>query len=255
MLKTERRQTWVSIHSYYLEFAYQSYRACTQAPISGLVRPAVEAIRYAYDCIEASTEFIYHMGRLQQLPHSIQSNWLSRHIQRKWTGLTLVDRISLLSYGWRNDEFWSTTEQHQLFEALKRVRDGLTHPIPFGTVLEYEILEREQQADRTTYTRARPLSDPKHIGSDKMRFDVGPDAGFAANPFELSTADAERALEILLLHLIRFEEIFFGRATTWFSIYDSEDREIRSARDLLSGLHRRYESVWSPRQKLASGGV
>jgi len=126
-----------------MDFAISSFRECEKGqnkPSFGamLDRNIIDTIRYSYDCLEASIEFVFHMGGLRQLPIKTQENWLSRYLKRKWRELNISDRTGMLSYAWTGQNFWLTDNQHQLFEDLKRVRDGLTHPVPFGTELEEE---------------------------------------------------------------------------------------------------------------------
>src|SRR5262249_13210469 len=138
-----------------------------------LDRNIIDTIRYSYDCLEASIEFVYHMGELKQLPVNMQDNWLSRrYLKGKWNSLSLSDRIGILSYAWTGENFWRTESQRQLFDDLKKVRDGLTHPVPFGTELEEEILLEQEIENGAFLTKAQPLGEPKQIGSDSMKFNT-----------------------------------------------------------------------------------
>jgi hypothetical protein len=198
---------WESIHTDYLEFAVLSLQACQESISESnlgvcLNRNVIDTIRYSYDCLEASVEFIYHMGLLKQLPIAIQDTWLSRNLQRKWNNLSLGDRIGMLIYAGVGQTIWRSDNQYKLFEELKRVRDGLTHPVPFGTELEKEILLQQELEDGIVFTKSRPIGEPKQIGSAIMNFSSkAAVADFNRNPRLLGNADAEKALEILLCHL------------------------------------------------------
>src|SRR5215471_14495866 len=144
MVDRRKDRTWQSIHIDYIAFAVLSWRASKQGQSehsSGvyLNRNVIDTIRYSYDCLEASVEFIYHMGLLKQLAVDIQENWLVSNLNRKWNNLSLSDRIGMLTYSWLDRPFWQSDSEYKLFEDLKKVRDGLTHPVPFGTELEMEV--------------------------------------------------------------------------------------------------------------------
>jgi hypothetical protein len=250
MANTSKEKSWRSIHSDYLHFAVLSFRACCEEPSPPaqdicLDRHAVETIRYAYDCLEAVVEFIRHMGLLKQLPVEIQENWFSRYLERNWEQLNLSDRIGILAYAWSSQRFWQTEKQLQLFEDLKKVREGLTQPIPFGAEIEQEIIARRELNARRIRSQSqlaggsRPArSERQFLGSRKAVAD------FKQNPVLLGKADAEQALEILLCHLVRFEEIYFGECTRWFSFYEREKQALVSPKDLLKTLNRRFKAIW-----------
>jgi hypothetical protein len=243
-------RTWQSIHVDYIDFAVSSFRECEKGqkkPSIGAIldRNIIDTIRYSYDCLEASIEFVFHMGELKQLPIKIQGNWLTRYLKRKWRELNINDRIGMLSYAWVGQSFWQTDNQRQLFEDLKRVRDGLTHPVPFGTELEEEILLSQEVGSSAYLTKAQPCGEPKQIGSDIMNFSKEKAiAGFNQNPFLLEKADAEIALEIMLCHLCRIQRIFFQRTVTWFSVYDKQANKTLTIDVFLSTITRRFESIW-----------
>src|SRR5687767_9320697 len=136
MEKKVEAQPWRTIHLNYLEFAVLSFRACGEETVpsgTGLNRPVVDTIRYAYDGLEASTEFVRHMGLLKELPGPLQENWLSRYLDHNWEQLSLSDRIGVLAYAWLGQRFWQTEKQFQLLEDLKQVRETLARPLPLGT--------------------------------------------------------------------------------------------------------------------------
>ena len=251
MAERVKDHIWQSIHTDYLEFAILSCQSCQESPSElnpgvHIKRNITNIIRYSYDCLEASIEFVYHMGRLEQLPIAIQDNWLSRTLQRKWNNLSLSDRIGMLSYAWTGQTFWRSDNQYKLFEELKKVRDGLTHPVPFGTELEKEILLRQRSENGTVLTESLAIGEPKQIGSANMNFSPKEAvAGFNQNPSLLGNEDAERALEIMLCHLSKLENTFFGRVTTWFAFYERKSKGLLSTKDLLSRINRRFESIWA----------
>lgn len=248
---TER--AWQSVHSDYLRFAMLSVRACEEGENASTTsvyvnRHVIEAIRYSYDCLEASVEFVFHMGRLNQLPIRLSENWLSRHMSRKWRSLSLSDRLGMLAFAWTGESFWQTGHQFQLFEDLKRVRDGLTHPRPFGTEREFEIITHEETADGIIYTVRRPVGEGKEIDPDWLVHGSRAVAQFESSPDKLERKDAEQALEILLRHLIRLEEIFFQRRTTWFGFYDDSVDCLLSTEELLETINCRFEQAWQAEQ-------
>jgi len=135
--------------------------------------------------------------------------------------------------------------QAKLFEELKKMRDGLTHPVPFGTEIEKEILLRQRLENGTVLTESIAIGDTKQIGSANMNFSPKEAvAGFNQNPSLLGNEDAERTLEIMLCHLSRLEEIFFRRVTTWFAFYERKSNGLLSTKDLLNKIHRRFENIW-----------
>src|SRR5688500_17663636 len=97
---TEER--WESLHQAYIQFAFspmQDYRrdGAHSSHIGFADRRAIETIRYSYDALAASVEFIFHCGEKNQLRIPIKNNWLARHLRRKWKELALADKIGLLS--------------------------------------------------------------------------------------------------------------------------------------------------------------
>jgi len=251
MAERAKERTWRSVHEDYIKFAVLSYRASRRATSdpnlsSYLNRNVIDTIRYSYDCLEASVEFIHQMGLLKQLPVDVPDNWLARYLHRRWDGLSLSDRIGMLTCAWLRAEFWQSHGAYQLFAELRRVRDGLTHPVPFGTELEREILRRQEFQDGSVFTESRPIGESTQIGKRKM--DFGSKTGvaqFSRNPCLLGADDAERALEIMLRHLSRFERLFYGRTSTAFAFFDAETGGLRSPDDLLGAIGCRFESAWS----------
>lgn len=251
MNAVEKTQSWRSIHTDYLGFAVSAYRDCQEKALAktadmNLHHHAIDTIRYSYDCFESSVEFVYHMGRLKQLRISVPSNWLTRYIERNWKNLSLSDRIGFLAYVWADKQFWLTESQISLFQEWKKVRDGLTHPVPFGTELEQEILMRQELEDGSTLTQSRLVSLPKQISGDSMTFSSHKAiAQFSRDPSSLGKEDAAKALEILLHHLVKLEDMFFGGRSTWFSFYESTTNSISTTTDLLKMMICRFDKVWS----------
>lgn len=246
-----KKHIWQSIHSAYLRFAVFSVRACDQSETdpSNYVyvnRHAIEAIRYSYDCLEASVEFVFHIGCLNQLPVTINDNWLSGHVGRKWRSLSLGDRLGMLTFAWTGKSFWQTKHQYQLFEDLKKVRDGLTHPIPFGTEIETEIITQEKTPNGV-YTESRQIGEGKQLKPDWLVYQRRAVAQFGVSAGSLERKDAEQALEILLRHLVRLEDIFFERRTTWFGFYDDSTSRLLSTEDLIKTINCRFDQVWQSR--------
>ena len=125
MSQTITEHTWRSLHNDYLRFAILSLRACDQSHSEPSYlyadRHVIDTIRYSYDCLEASIEFIYFLGEQKQLPIIIQDNWLSRSLKRKWSNLSLSDRLGMLTFAWTGHAFWENDTQFQLFADLKKV--------------------------------------------------------------------------------------------------------------------------------------
>ena len=249
-MSIEKTQSWRSIHTDYLGFAVSAYRIRQEkpsTPIAGinLHRHAIDTIRYSYDCFEASAEFVYHMGHLKQLHISVPSNWLTRYIERNWRNLSLSDRIGILTYTWTDKQFWLTEDQYCLFQEWKRVRDGLTHPVPFGTELEKEILLRQELEDGSTMTQSRLISPHRQVGADSMMFSSQRSiAHFSQDPSSLGEEDAAKALEILLHHLVRLDDIFFSGRSTSFTFYESATNSISTSKDLLGMMSCKFSEIW-----------
>lgn len=230
-------QSFRSIHTAYLRFAILSLRACDQSRhelrTTYINRNAIEAIRYSYDCLEASAEFIFLLGQQKQLPIEISENWLSRSLHRKWANLSLSDKFGMLAFAWTGQAFWQHDAQYQLFTDLKKVRDGLTHPVPFGTEIEFEILSDEETAKDQVYGVQKPTGKFKYTKPDWLTNTKNAVATFAQSTDELEKRDAEQAVEIMLRHAIRIEDIFFTRRTTWFAFYELSEDQIYTTEELL----------------------
>jgi hypothetical protein len=250
MTTTEKLQSWRSIHTDYLSFAVISYLASHEespSPAAGahIDRNVFDTIRYSFDCLEASIEYVYSMGRLRQLPVSIPINWLTRYAERAWRNLSLSDRIGILAYAWTHTAFWENERQFRLFTEWKKVRDGLTHPIPFGTEIEREIIKREEVEDGAILTMSRFVGDERQIGPEAMSFTSQASlAHFSENPTSLATGDAAKALELLLRHLIRLESLFFNARITSFTYSEFPSKTLLSPHDLLAQLPPVFNEVW-----------
>lgn len=250
MSTTEIMQRWRSVHSDYLQFAILAFRACrdkTATPIAPihLDRDVVDSIRYSYDCFESAVEFVYHMGQLKQLDVSVPENWLTRYIGRNWGNLSLSDRAGILVHAWVGQNFWQTDDQIKVFEEWKRVRDALTHPVPFGTEMEREIISRKEREDGSTLTLAQSSKETKQVGKKTMVFSSrNPIADFAQYPSLLGRIDAEKSLEISLRLLGRLESSFFSRPTTWFCFYEQETNSVVGPEGLLKTLDCKFGQIW-----------
>lgn len=126
-----------------------------------------------------------------------------------------------------------------LFEDLKKLRDGLTHPRPVAMERRQEVLEqREEEGGALTVSRL--LEEKLTEGFVKMNGI----ASFTEDPTRLSAEDAEQAFEIALLHLVRFEAIAGETHSGWFDVYDEETNTIRTPEDLLRVISRRFGDLW-----------
>jgi hypothetical protein len=148
MKKAKELIVTCTFHQHYLQYAFDSLMKLKNE-IN--LRNIIEVIRYSYDCLEATAEFIFDSGINKQFTFKLPDNWLAKYIERKWNDLKLSDRLALLSYSWKNEEFWKTKEQFQLFVDLKKMRDGLTHPGHFIIEREYETKIERPEKDGTYY--------------------------------------------------------------------------------------------------------
>lgn len=239
---------WRSIHSDYLKFALRSLeesRTWSQ-PIDRALevcRPAIEAVRYSYDVLVAAAEFTYHMGSGRQLRLKVPDNWLTRYVARKWSGFPLSDRLGLLAYAWTGADFWQSESQLQLFEDLKKLRDGLTHPRPSGLKSTMEILEETRNLTGVS-TVGRSVGEPVVLNAGRFVNAGRTIADFSPIPEGLAWNDADQAVEIMLWHLSRIDALFFGGPSTWFAVYDHQAKEIRPAVDLLRRSTQRFAQWW-----------
>jgi hypothetical protein len=232
-MKEIQKISYNSVHTDYLRFAFLSFQKCktdgAKSSFPYINRNAIETIRYSFDCLEASIKFIFFMGSQKQLPITIPENWLIRYMQRQWSALSLSDSLGLLSFAWTEQAFWQNVQQYQLFDDLRKLRNGLTHPKPLGTVVY-----KDTEAPRT-----EKMLDPYFLVHSK------PIAKFHNSPHLLDISDAEKALEILFHHLIRIQGLFCqGLWSTQFSYYDETNKTILSTNKLLQQLHCKFAKYW-----------
>ena len=233
-MKRLEKFTFRTIHTDYLRFAVLSYLDSQKEADHNhsdpyVNRHVVETIRYSFDCLDAAIKFIYLIGSTGQLPITIPTNWLTRYMQRQWSGLSLSDSIGLLSFSWTGQAFWQTSEQHQLFEDLRKLRGGLTHPKPIGTSVF-------RLPDQST---VEELLEPRFLVHSK------PIAQFHESLTLLDDSDAGQALAIMLHHLMRIDQLFLqGTYSTQFAYHDQETNEIRGATRLLQLVNCRFAEYW-----------
>ncbi len=151
---------WQSLHQDYLQFALDSVRAVptTRGPVTvrgplnrvEVNRHVLEAVRYSYDALEASVSFVFRVIEAKERGLSFNDTWLKRYVERKRRALSLGDKLGLISIAWGEREFWGSNEQRVLFDDLKKLRDGLTHPRPFGEERLQEVLERQESDPSST---------------------------------------------------------------------------------------------------------
>ena len=219
---------WQSIHTHYIDFALLSLKNAKPRD-AGIADPihfdrgTVEAIRYSYDAIEASIEFTYSMGKTAQLREPIGESWLSRYLDRRWKSAPNSEKLPLMAQAWRNEPFWKNDDQQQLFEDLRTLRGGLTHPRPYGVTVK-----------GNTEKLLRP----------NWLVNKHPKAGFAETPEGLGQEDASVAVEIMLRHLIRIEDLFFGGRDSFFSVFDRDLKDIVATTDLLDRTGRAFDCMW-----------
>lgn len=245
-LRTE--VAWRSIHFDYLEFALRALeesRTWSQPSDQalGVCRPAIEAVRYSYDVLDAAAEFTFHMGSDRQLRLKPSDTWLTRYVGRKWSGLSLSDRLGLLAHAWTGVDFWQSESQLRLFEDLKKLRDGLTHPRPSGLKSTKEILEETRDVNGV-FTVGRSVGEPVVINAGRLVNEGRAIAQFSRAPEALAWNDAEQAVEIMLWHLSRIDALFFDGPSEWFAVYDHQAKEIWTALDLLRRSSQRFAQCW-----------
>jgi len=233
-MKEVKKISYSSVHTDYLRFAYLSFQECktegAKSSFPYINRNAIETIRYSFDCLEASIKFTFVMGSHKQLPITIPENWLTRYMCRQWSTLSLSDSLGLLSFAWTGQSFWQNDQQYQLFDDLRKLRNGLTHPKPLGT-----IVFKDAEA-----SRMEEMLDPYFLVHSKK-----PIAKFHNSPHLLDISDAEKALEILFHHLIRIQNLFCqGLWATQFSYYDETNKNIYSTDKLLQQLHCKFSKYW-----------
>src|SRR5882672_6957615 len=91
----------LSLHWAYLEFAIRasvSKLAIRNPPSIPVSKNVIEAIRYSYDFMDASTEFAYQIIKDGPDGDTRPDNWLTRYIDRNWKALSLADKMGFLSF-------------------------------------------------------------------------------------------------------------------------------------------------------------
>jgi hypothetical protein len=69
-------------------------------------------------------------------------------------------------------------------------------------------------------------------------------AHFSQDPSSLGEEDAAKALEILLHHLVRLDDIFFSGRSTSFTFYESATNSISTSKDLLGMMSCKFSEIW-----------
>jgi len=228
----QKKTTYRSIHTDYLQFAILSFleskNAASKRSPNFVNRTVVESIRYAFDCIEASSQFVFQLAQIKQLPIDIPDTWLTRFLVRQWNELSVADSLGLLSFAYTGSPFWQSDEQFQLFEDLRKLRNGLTHPKPTAT----------RSVRRGTIFTSVELLHPHALVNSK------PIATFNPTPIELDQSDAEQALEILLHHLNRVQDLFFNKFDSRFCFYDQPKNDMVGTKRYLESLSCRFLKYW-----------
>ncbi len=232
---TIKKKLFTTIHTDYLRFAILSFleskNSRSDENNNYVNRPVIESIRYSFDCIDAATQFIFVCAELEQLPIRMPNNWLTRYLKRQWNSLSLSDAIGLLTFSYTGQPFWQNNEQFQLFEDLRKLRNGLTHPKPTGeeTVSENQSIVSQELLYPNYLVHSNPI------------------AKFNPTPKTLDSSDAEQALEIMLHHLCRIQDIFyreFNGFSTHFAYYDNEKKEMFSTKRILETLDCKFKEFW-----------
>lgn len=227
----------ISLHSAYLGFAIQAAAVKPRAgrpcdiPVS---RNIVEAIRYSFDFIDASAEYAYQLLKSGPDGDTRPDNWLRHYIDREWTKLSLADKLGLLSFYHRAEGFWTSENEHGLFEDLKHVRNALTHPGLFGKTTEAEFPDFDAPAAWSeTTVRGKMKRGGKSV------------AGFAEHPEDLGVEDAKKAVEIALRHAERFEQLLGAKNAVLFGASNPRTGEKRAAIKILSRMKKRhFDALW-----------
>jgi hypothetical protein len=240
---TSTRNT--SLHSNYLGFAVQAseVRPFSNHPVGVPVsRSVVDAIRYSFDSIDASAEYAYQLSKGGPNGDTRPKNWLTRYIDREWNELRLSDRLGIVSFSLKAEGFWITDAERELFEDLKHVRNALTHPGLFGKTVEAEYPDFHAQPAWSETTFKGKMKRPKSR------------AGFAEHPEDLSVEDAQKAVEIALLHADRFEQIFAAKNAVLFGATSAQTGNQRSAAKVLSTRKKRYfDAIWNVKDAVTPG--
>ena len=126
---------------------------------------------------------------------------------------------------------------------VTKVRDGLTHPIPFGTEIEFEIIPDEETAKDNIYGARRPTGKFKYLKPD-MLVEKSSVATFAQSADALQKSDAEQAVEVMLRHTIKFQDFFFNRPTPLFAYYEASENRAYTTEELLQTITRRFDNIW-----------
>lgn len=240
--RTAVTNVWRSLHLEYYWWAVDSAQACTdERNIStDINREAVEAVRYSYDAIEASAAEVFHLSSVGQLPRDKKPRQLAGNTKVEWGNSDLHEKLNQISREIEGSGFWQPTERFNLFADLKKARDALTHPRPAGVQIK-ERIDREEIRGPVrrwwgTVLTKKPIPKRGRLDSAKRR------SVFSAVPAMLCRSDAERAVEIMLLHLVRLEDLGWGQATSEFGIIVEGKR--MSARDLLATWQRSFAREW-----------
>ncbi len=245
----EEVHEWRSLHTQYLWFAVRSVRASRRKgrgldAATAMLRHKIESIRYSYDCLEASMWFVFHQACSEQLPTKVAGNWLLRHLKRKASEVSLADFIGMLTFGWTGQSFWLGKTQFQLFEDLRKVRNGFTHPQPFGTKARSMVISEEPIDGGLVRRMSRQVGADDELRPDWLIHRKKAVAKFAPNPDKLKYSDAEQALEILLRHLLRIQEVFFGHEDSSFAYWDEGNTRAVPTSELLDTIKCRFAEVW-----------
>jgi hypothetical protein len=137
-----------SFHLDYFSLAVESCFACQQELQKKwyLPRHVVDTIIYSYTCIDASIEYIYRSAEKGQFPSlKIPDTWGARFLARKWGNLSLNDKIGMMTYAWKNQEFWGNEGQFYLFLNLETIRDKLIHLEIYRLIHTEEITNQNKE--------------------------------------------------------------------------------------------------------------
>lgn len=229
-----------TLHWAYLEFAIRASRARlsrTNPRVLPVPRNVVEAIRYAYDFIDAAAEFAY-VTRGGIDGDLMPKNWLTGYMDRKWNGLSLAEKLGMLTFAKHGEAFWRNDNQRQLFDDLRSVRDALTHPGIFS-------VERFEEWE--DFSSGSPLSSREaFVGG--LRAPKNTIARFAQSLSAMGRDDAKKAVEIALRHAERLEQLFgrpASKTSGLFGRLDSRGRFQSAAAVLKGGRRRFFDAEWA----------
>lgn len=224
-----------TLHWAYLEFAIRSAAAKTSAknkPSIPVSRNIIEAVRYSYDFLDAAAEFIHELYTGAQLKNCGHRNSLASYMNRAWNGLSLSDKLGLLSFSCSGQGFWQTQDEFNLFEELRTLRNALTHPGIFGMQTENRFTK-----DSTVANSSRKII------YGKMHRTKSAVAGFAQHPDDLGRDDGRKAVEIALRHAERMEKLF-SPGFTYFSRINPRTGKVQHATKMLARMKRHFDGVW-----------